>query len=196
MDMFTDGCAKQYKGRRNFRFLSDSVRQVGFIIEHHFAATSHSKGCQDGIGGVAKHAMRNSELRDVFVTGADGVVRFLKGYFRHIGGKTMQKYFATWSPYRFRRVHVKLIGPPPAIYRPKQDLKGIEGTHSTYLFVRANVGRCDAPSTTWDMETYLAAAAEVESGKQGGTGLRLLVAGPWEPGKAKKGKEEGGGEEG
>ena len=43
MHMFTDGCAKQYKGRRNFRFLANSVRELGFVVEHHFAATSHFK---------------------------------------------------------------------------------------------------------------------------------------------------------
>lgn len=48
MHMFTDGCAKQYTGRLNFRFLSASVRQLGFIVEPHFAATSHLKGCHDG----------------------------------------------------------------------------------------------------------------------------------------------------
>ena len=133
--------------------------------------------------------MRNSELRDVFVTGADGVVRFLEGFFRSIGGKTMQEYFATWSPYRIKRVHVKLIGPPPAIYRPKQDLKDIEGTHSTYLFVGANAGRCDAPRTTCDIEKNLA-AAEVESGKVDETELSVLVAGSWEPRKSKKSVEE------
>ena len=57
MHMLTDGCAKQYKGRRNFLFLTDSVRQLGYIVEHHFASTSHFKGCHDGIGGVAKNAM-------------------------------------------------------------------------------------------------------------------------------------------
>ena len=43
MHMFTDGCAKQYKGRRNFRFSSNSVRELGFVVEHHFVATSHFK---------------------------------------------------------------------------------------------------------------------------------------------------------
>ena len=63
--MFTDGCGKKYKeGRRNFRFLTDSVRQIGFFVDHHFAATSHFKGCHDGLGGFAKNAMRRRKLFD------------------------------------------------------------------------------------------------------------------------------------
>ena len=61
MHMFTDGCAKHYKGRHNFRFLSNSVRELGFVVVHHFAATSHFKGCHDGIGGVAKNGMKRAE---------------------------------------------------------------------------------------------------------------------------------------
>ena len=57
MYIFTDGCAKQYKGRRNFRFLADRVRRLGFIVEHHFTATSRFKGCHDAIGGVAKNCL-------------------------------------------------------------------------------------------------------------------------------------------
>ena len=79
--MFTDGCGKQYKGRRNFRFLADSVRQIGFFIDHHFAATSHFKGCHDGIGGVAKNAMRRRERYGFRIMGADGVVSFLRSFF-------------------------------------------------------------------------------------------------------------------
>ena len=149
MHMFTDGCAKQYKGRRNFRFLADSVRQLGYIVEHHFAATSHFKGCHDGIGGVAKNAMRMSEQHGDLIAGAAGVVKFLKDYFDHIGEgyKELADYFATWSPYRIRRVHVKLIG-LGAVYRPEQQLKGITGTRDTYLFVGANAGLTDRATTT------------------------------------------------
>ena len=59
--MLIDVCGKQNKGRRYFCFLVNSVRQIGFFIDHHFLATSHFKGCHDGIGGVAKNAMRRQE---------------------------------------------------------------------------------------------------------------------------------------
>lgn len=147
LHMFTNGCAKQSKGRRNFRFLADSVRQVGFIVEHHFAATSHFKGCHDRIGGLAKNAMKRAEL--YLIAGAAGVVKFLEGYFHHIGegNKELADYFATWSPYRIRAVHVKLID-VGAIYRPEQQLKGIAGTRDAYLFVGANTAVADHETTT------------------------------------------------
>eukprot|EP00904_Undaria_pinnatifida_P011896 jgi/Undpi1/7837/HiC_scaffold_23.g10310.m2 len=147
MHMFTDGCAKQYKGRRNFRFLSSSVRELGFIVEHHFAATSHFKGCHDGIGGVIKNAMRNSERLNKVITGAAGVVKFVDEYFAKIGNKDLAEYFATWSAYRIRRVHAKLIE-FNAIYRPTRTLQGIKGTRDIYVFVGVNKPRPDASTST------------------------------------------------
>ena len=46
--MFTDRYGKQYKERRNFRFLADSVQKIGFFVYHHFAATSHAKVATTG----------------------------------------------------------------------------------------------------------------------------------------------------
>ncbi|CAN0390386.1 unnamed protein product [Pylaiella littoralis] len=148
--MFTDGCGKQYKGRRNFRFLADSARQIGFFIDHHFAATSHFKGCHDGIGGVAKNAMKRRERFGKRIMGADGVVSFLRSFFREKAGSEgeegMRKYFAKWSPYRMRRVHVEFIG-KKEIYRPNSTLEGIEGTlplrgskHSSARWIRLDRG--------------------------------------------------------
>ena len=150
MHIFTDGCGKQYKGRRNFRFLADSVRHIGFFIDHHFATTSHFKGCHDGIGGVAKNAMRRRETFGTRIMGADGVVSFLKGFFRERGGngeEGMRKYFARWSPYRIRKVHVELIG-KNEIYRSCSKLAGIEGTRDMYHFSGVNAPKCDAATTT------------------------------------------------
>ena len=142
MHMFTDGCAKQCKGRCNFRFLADSVRQIGFIVEHHFGATSRFKGCYHEIDVMAKNAMKKPEQRGDLISGAAGVVKLLKGYVANIGerNKELADYFATWSPYRIRRV----LG---AIYRPQQQLKGITGTGDTYLFVGANAGLTDRETT-------------------------------------------------
>ena len=94
-------------------------------------------------------AMRMSEQRGDLIAGADGVVEFLKEYFHHTGaGNTeLAEYFATWSPYRIRRVHVKLFG-AGAVYRPEQQLKGITGTRDTYLFVGVNAGPEDRATTT------------------------------------------------
>ncbi|CAB1115972.1 unnamed protein product [Ectocarpus sp. CCAP 1310/34] len=124
--MLTDGCGKQYKGRRNSRFLADSVRQIGFFINHHFAATSHFKGCHDGIGGVAKNAMKRRESE---------------------GEESTRKYFAKWSPYRMRRVHVEFIG-KKEIYRPNSILEGVEGTREMYHCAGANTPKRDGSTST------------------------------------------------
>ena len=73
--------------RHNFHFLAESVRQIGFFIGHHFAATSHFEGCHDGIGGVAKNAMRRREKLGVRIVGADGVVRFLGSFLAKRGAE-------------------------------------------------------------------------------------------------------------
>ena len=91
MHMFTDGCAKRYKGRRHFRVLANSVRELGFVVEHHFPATSHFKGCHDGIGGVAKNAMKRAEKHNHVITGVAGVVAFLEDNFEKIGKRALEK---------------------------------------------------------------------------------------------------------
>ena len=86
--------------------------------------------------------------RGDLITVAAGVVKFLQRYFDHIGNKEVAGYFATWSPYRILRVHVKLNG-PNEIYRPQPELKGIKGTRDAYVFIDAKTVRPDASSTTW-----------------------------------------------
>ena len=126
------------------------MHHIGFFIDHHFAATSHFKGCHDGIGGMAKNAMRRREKFGVRIMGADGVVSYLKSFFREKGGEGeegMRKYFAKWFPYRIRKVHVKLIG-KNEIYRPGSELAGIDGTRDMCHFAGRNVLKHDAATTT------------------------------------------------
>lgn len=94
MHTFTDGCAKQYKGRYIFRFLSDSMRRIKFIIMHHYAVTSHFKVCHDGIGGMVKNAMKHS-APGYFIDGAAGVVCFLKELSGDIVKTDITDYLAT-----------------------------------------------------------------------------------------------------
>jgi len=45
--LWTDGCASQYKGKRNFKFVSAADRElniVGLDLAHNFFAASHGKG--------------------------------------------------------------------------------------------------------------------------------------------------------
>ena len=75
------------QGKAIFCFLADSVRQIGFFINHHFADTSHFKGCHDGIGGVANDAIRRRERFGARIMGADGVVSSLQSFFLEKGGR-------------------------------------------------------------------------------------------------------------
>ena len=145
--MFTGGCTKQYKNGRNFRFMPVSVWRVSFIVEHHFAATSHVKGCHDSIRAEADNAMKHSKARGNLIDGSAGVVCFLKELFDHIEKKGITDYFVTWSPYRIRRVRVKRIG-AKEILRPQPALKSIPGTREPFCFVGANPARPDASPTT------------------------------------------------
>jgi hypothetical protein len=45
--VWSDGCGKQYKGRRNFKFVSRADQELGhegLVLVHNFFATSHGKG--------------------------------------------------------------------------------------------------------------------------------------------------------
>lgn len=76
--------------------------------------------------------MNNAELRGRRIIGAPGAVEFLKEYFEGVGGSgDMQSYFASWSPYRIRRIEVRLIG-PKEVHRPDFNLEGIKGTMRMY----------------------------------------------------------------
>ena len=109
----------------------------------------------DGLGGVAKNAMMKRERFGHRIVGAEGVVSFLQSLFRERAGSEgeegMRKYFATWSSYRMRKVHVGLIG-KKEIYRPNSILEGIDGTREMYHFVGANTPKYDAQTTTKGLE--------------------------------------------
>ena len=66
------------------------------------------------------------------------------------GEEGMRNYFATWSPYRMRKVHVEFIG--KEIYRPDSILEGAHGTMEMYHFTGANFPKYDAQTTTEGLE--------------------------------------------
>ena len=92
-----------------------------------------------------------AEKHGTYIIGAADVVKFLDNFFNHIQDKSLEDYFAKWTPYRVRRVHVKLIGRHD-IYRPTPVLEDIKGTQSMYLFEGADSNTCDAQTTTASME--------------------------------------------
>ena len=60
---FTDGCAAQYKNRKNFVNICHHEDDFGVPCEWNFFATAHGKGACDGIGGTVKRAVYRESLR-------------------------------------------------------------------------------------------------------------------------------------
>lgn len=101
---------------RNFCFLSNTMGKIDFFVDYHFAATSHSKGCHDGIGEVAKNAIGNAELCIIRIELAKEVVEFLHYRFAKVEDGGLREYFGSWSPYHIRHANVRFIR-PSEIYR-------------------------------------------------------------------------------
>jgi len=60
---FSDGCAAQYKNRKNFANLCNHEQDFGMPAEWHFFATSHGKGPCDGVGGTVKRLAARASLQ-------------------------------------------------------------------------------------------------------------------------------------
>jgi len=60
---FSDGCAAQYKNRKNFVNLCHHEDDFGMPAEWHFFATSHGKGPCDGVGGTVKRLAARASLQ-------------------------------------------------------------------------------------------------------------------------------------
>lgn len=131
--MFTDGCAKQYKGKRNFMAVAQSLRRLGVILIHNFAVTSHFKGAHDGVGGLLKTLMREAEKRGQRIHDTTAVYKFLSSYAKQKEGG-MGGHFATWSPYRIAGLHIRQLG-FKEIPRPPVVLTGVSGSSDLYQFM-------------------------------------------------------------
>ena len=63
MFYFSDGCAAQYKNRKNFINLCHHKDDFGIAAEWHFFAASHGKGPCDGVGGTVKRLAARASLQ-------------------------------------------------------------------------------------------------------------------------------------
>lgn len=63
---FSDGCAAQYKNKKNFINLCYHKADFGIDAEWHFFATSHGKGPSDGLGGTVKRLASKASLQRPF----------------------------------------------------------------------------------------------------------------------------------
>lgn len=63
---FSDGCAGQYKNKKNFSNLCYHNEDFDVEAEWHFFATSHGKGPCDGVGGTLKRLATKASLQRPF----------------------------------------------------------------------------------------------------------------------------------
>lgn len=60
---FSDGCAAQYKNKKNFSNLCHHLEDFNIEAEWHFFATAHGKGPCDGLGGTVKRLAAKASLQ-------------------------------------------------------------------------------------------------------------------------------------
>lgn len=65
LNIFTDGCAEQYKSRRNAYFIAELAKEYSITVTHNFAPTASFKTMVDGQGDLVKSTYRNLEKNEV-----------------------------------------------------------------------------------------------------------------------------------
>ena len=63
---FSDGCAAQYKNKKNCFNLCHHKQDFGIEVEQHFSATTHGKGPCDGVGSTVKRLAAKASLQRPF----------------------------------------------------------------------------------------------------------------------------------
>ena len=65
INIFTDGCAEQYKSRRNAYFVAALAEDFNVVVTHNYAPTASFKTMVDGQGNVRKAFYRKLERDEV-----------------------------------------------------------------------------------------------------------------------------------
>ena len=84
---FSDGCARQYKNKKNFLNLVKHTQDFGVPADWSFSATSHGKGPWDGLAGSVKREAALESLRrpaDNQIQTALDFFKFAKEKFKNI----------------------------------------------------------------------------------------------------------------
>lgn len=79
---FSDGCAAQYKNKKNFLNLCELKEKQGFEAEWHFFATYHGKSPCDALGGAIKRMAMRASLQREFsghINSARKLFTFIQG---------------------------------------------------------------------------------------------------------------------
>ena len=77
---FSDGCASQYKGCKNFLNLTYHYEDYKIRAEWHFFATSHGKGPCDGVGGTLKRLAARASLQGRLIETPHAFYDYLKAH--------------------------------------------------------------------------------------------------------------------
>jgi hypothetical protein len=137
--VFTDGCAKQFKGKVTFKMISTFMEACGLVIRHFFAASSHFKGPHDGYGGTVKRKADRAVVENkVVLNKADDFYTLTKDNFENTAPCCDEEYFGHhWSRYRIRETHTRWVDAEELVDRPSDNdaVSGIPGTMSTYSFM-------------------------------------------------------------
>ena len=147
LHVWTDGCAEQYKGRRNFRYLSESrVHDFweGFdAIIWNFACSHHFAGNWDGEGGKAKTHCLNAKglLHDARLC-----VDYLNSTFTRTStwskdqvngiawNRSASSDAAAASTYKINQRHFVHYLSGVAVRKDEKDASSIKGTHDHYQY--------------------------------------------------------------
>ena len=84
---FSDGCAKQYKNKKNFLNLAHHFSDFAVHANWSFSATSHGKGPWDGLAGSVKREAGLESLRRPLenqILTADALYQFAKDKFTNV----------------------------------------------------------------------------------------------------------------
>ena len=134
INIWTDGCGKQYKGKRNFHALAWSRTRFGAILVHNFAVTSPFKGAHDGIGGLLKTLMRDAEKKEHYrIHNTEAAHKFLSDYAESKAGQA-GGHLGKWSPYKIASFKMELLG-ATEIPRPDIEVSGVSGSSKLYQFM-------------------------------------------------------------
>jgi len=92
---FSDGCAAQYKNRKNFINLYSHQQDFGTTAEWNFFSTAHGKGPCDAQGGTTKRLARTASLQGAQITSAEElyswcVKNILNVHYIHISDSKIQ----------------------------------------------------------------------------------------------------------
>ncbi len=141
----TDGCARQFKGRYNFKYVAEYLKYLGVMVIHVFAATAHGKGFVDALGQKPGLLLKTAEQFSRRTETAYELFKLcqekLAGDVEQVGKghHAVDKYFVNYVTSDPNDSHKE---DPQTIYverRRTWDCDGIPGSSNIYLYTGADL---------------------------------------------------------